>query len=117
VDTCSPPSPSISLEELEAQITELAGHLNAANYRWLLLIAEFDRRKGWADGKLPSCAQRTHTELGVPIDSKTAATRWRGERMDYELGVWVLCNQVDRARTAGRHDCDVSAETHEHASM
>jgi hypothetical protein len=53
---CSPPVPSISLEELEAQITELAGHLNAANYRWLLLIAEFDRRKGWADGKLPSCA-------------------------------------------------------------
>ena len=61
--------------------------------------------------------QRTHTELGVHIDSKTAATRWRGERMDYELGVWVLCNQVDRARTAGRHDCDVSAETYEHASM
>jgi hypothetical protein len=26
-------SASISLEELEAQITELAGHLNAANYR------------------------------------------------------------------------------------
>ena len=47
---------SISLEELEAQITELAGQLNAANYRWLTLIAEFDRRNGWADGKLPSCA-------------------------------------------------------------
>jgi hypothetical protein len=54
--TCSPPASSIPLEELEAQITELAGHLNAANYRWLLLIAEFDRRKGWGDGKLPSCA-------------------------------------------------------------
>ena len=40
------PAASISLEELEAQITELAGHLNAANYRWLTLIAEFDRRKG-----------------------------------------------------------------------
>ena len=26
---------SVSLEELEAQITELAGQLNAANYRWL----------------------------------------------------------------------------------
>jgi hypothetical protein len=55
--------------------------------------------------------QGSHTELGVHIDSNTAATRWRGERMDYELGVWVLCNQVDRARNAGRHDCDVSAET------
>ena len=47
---------SISLAELEAQITELAGHLNAANYRWLTLIGQFDRRNGWADGKLPSCA-------------------------------------------------------------
>jgi hypothetical protein len=26
---------TLSLAELEAQITELAGHLNAANYRWL----------------------------------------------------------------------------------
>jgi len=26
------------------------------------------------------------------------ATRWRGERMDYELGVWTLCAQEERAR-------------------
>ena len=51
-----PADESISLAELEAQITELAGHLNAANYRWLTLIGEFDRRNGWADGKLPSWA-------------------------------------------------------------
>src|SRR5260370_40697357 len=30
-----PPLSGCSLEELEAQITELAGQLNAANYRWL----------------------------------------------------------------------------------
>jgi hypothetical protein len=30
--------PALSLPELEAQITELAGHLNAANQRWLSLI-------------------------------------------------------------------------------
>jgi hypothetical protein len=42
--------PEISPEDLENQITELAGHLNAANYRWLTLIAEFDRRNGWCDG-------------------------------------------------------------------
>ena len=49
-------SATLSLAELEAQITELAGHLNAANYRWLILIGQFDRRHGWADGKLHSCA-------------------------------------------------------------
>src|SRR5271165_3239580 len=47
--------PSLSLDELEAQITELAGQLNAATYRWLTLIAEFDRREGWADGKEGAC--------------------------------------------------------------
>jgi hypothetical protein len=38
--------------------------------------------------------------LGIEIDSDTAATRWRGERMDYELGVWVLCRQHERAQHA-----------------
>jgi hypothetical protein len=46
VDGSSEVSASLSLAELEAQITELAGHLNAANYRWLTLIGEFDRRHG-----------------------------------------------------------------------
>jgi hypothetical protein len=35
-----------TLAALEAQITELAGQLNAAQYRWLMLIAEFDRLEG-----------------------------------------------------------------------
>jgi hypothetical protein len=40
----------------------------------------------------------THAQLGIEIDSDTAATRWRGERMDYELGVWVLCQEHARAQ-------------------
>jgi hypothetical protein len=55
--------------------------------------------------------EHTHTALGITIDGDTAATRWRGERMDYDLGVWVLCNQARRARHA-REECDVAAETH-----
>jgi len=46
----------LPLDELEARITELCGHLNAAQYRWLVLIREFDRRGAWGDGKLRSCA-------------------------------------------------------------
>jgi HNH endonuclease len=53
----------------------------------------------------------THAALGIHIDSDTAATRWRGERMDYDLGVWVLCNQAKRAR--GKYD--TPAETSEGA--
>jgi hypothetical protein len=63
----------------------------------------------------------THADLGIRIDHNTAATRWRGERMDYELGVWILCHQVERARrirdrgvssvSGMSHVSNVSAET------
>jgi hypothetical protein len=56
-----------SLADLEAQITELAGHLNAATYRWLLLIAEFDRRNGWSDGALKSCAHWLNFKVGLNL--------------------------------------------------
>jgi len=55
----APPLSGCSLRELEAQITELAGQLNAANYRWLTLIGEFDRRQGWVDG-YRALARRAH---------------------------------------------------------
>jgi len=56
----------------------------------------------------------SHTAHSIVIDETTAATRWRGERMDYELGVWVLCAQAERARNGGvpRRTASVSAETH-----
>jgi hypothetical protein len=57
----------VSLQELEAQITALAGQLNAANYRWLTLIAEFDRRRGWWDGKLHSCAHWLNFKCGLNL--------------------------------------------------
>ncbi len=41
---------------------------------------------GWSHGE------------SIPIDETTAATRWRAERMDYELGVWVPCAQAGRAQ-------------------
>lgn len=68
-------SESISLEELEAQITALAGQLNAANYRWLVLIAEFDRRNGWADGKLPSCAHWLNFKCGLNLGAAREKVR------------------------------------------
>jgi hypothetical protein len=43
------PISEFSTAELIDRITELAGHLNAANARWLALIAEFDRRRAWAE--------------------------------------------------------------------
>src|SRR5271167_4200712 len=64
-----------SLQELEAQITQLAGQLNAANYRWLTLIAEFDRRNGWSDGKLSSCAHWLNFKCGLNLGAARERVR------------------------------------------
>jgi len=45
-----------------------------------------------------------HTRQDIKIDKNTAASRWRGEQMDYDLGVAVLVQQYHRPRR-------VSAET------
>src|SRR6516162_10980494 len=49
------PAP-MPVEHLEARICELAGHLAAATCQFLLLIADFDARGGWASWEMPSCA-------------------------------------------------------------
>src|SRR6266700_1907741 len=51
------PAPApVPLERLEAQICELAGHLTAATCRFLVLLADFDARRGWASWEMSSCA-------------------------------------------------------------
>ena len=46
----------IPVEQLEARICELAGHLTAATCRFLELVADFDARQGWSSWEMPSCA-------------------------------------------------------------
>jgi hypothetical protein len=54
----SPVEPArVPLERVEAQICELAGHLAAATCRFLVLLADFDARRGWASWEMGSCAQ------------------------------------------------------------
>ncbi len=50
------PPEQVPLERLEAQICELAGHLAAATCRFLVLLADFDARRGWASWEMNSCA-------------------------------------------------------------
>ena len=66
---------TVPLDELENQITELAGHLNAASYRWLMLIAEFDRRIGWRDLKLLSCAHWLNFKVGLNLGAAREKVR------------------------------------------
>jgi Domain of unknown function (DUF222) len=67
-----------SLADLEARITELAGQLNAATYRWLTLIGEFDRRQGWADGSLHSCAHWLNFKCGLDLGAAREKVRVAG---------------------------------------
>jgi hypothetical protein len=46
----------IVIDRLGREITELASHIHAATCRWLGLVAEFDRRRGWGQAGCKSCA-------------------------------------------------------------
>jgi hypothetical protein len=63
------------LDALAAEITELAGHLNAANYRFLKLIAEFDRRTGWSDSATQSCAHWLNWQCGIDMGAAREKVR------------------------------------------
>jgi hypothetical protein len=56
LDADAVPLDAVPLEQLEAQICELAGHLTAATCRFLVLLGDFDARRGWASWDMRSCA-------------------------------------------------------------
>jgi hypothetical protein len=61
----SPELESMPVERLEEEIGELAAHIHAATCRWLLLVAEFDRREGWLEWGAKSCGQWLSWRCGV----------------------------------------------------
>src|SRR6185295_2096298 len=63
------------LNALEAEITELAAHLNAGNYRFLKLIAEFDTRKGWAKFASQTCAHWLNWRCGMGMNAAREKVR------------------------------------------
>jgi hypothetical protein len=67
------PNGGPSLRQLEDEIAELAAQIDAATYRLLVLIAEFDRRQGWGNG-FRSCAHW----LSYRIGHRLATAREKG---------------------------------------
>ena len=65
------------LEDLEEEIVILAAHLHAGDHRLLVLVAEFDRRRGWELGGHRTCAHwlafRTGIDLGACRERVRAA--------------------------------------------
>jgi hypothetical protein len=64
-----------SINELANEICTLAGHINAANHRWLLLIAEFDRRNGWSNEGAQSCAHWLNWKCGIAMGAAREKVR------------------------------------------
>jgi len=63
------------IEELAAEICTLAGHINAANHRWLVLVAEFDQRNGWSDCATQSCAHWLNWKCGMAMGAAREKVR------------------------------------------
>jgi hypothetical protein len=66
---------SVSTPELVCEITMLAGHLNAGNARFLALIAELDRRRGWAEAGVKSCAHWLNWQCGISLGAAREKVR------------------------------------------
>ncbi len=64
-----------ALDRLEAQITELWGHLTAATYRFLMLVAEFDREKAYARHGLANTAQWLNWQCGIGANAAREKVR------------------------------------------
>ncbi|MEZ4422740.1 MAG: DUF222 domain-containing protein, partial [Gemmatimonadota bacterium] len=66
-----------TLEDLGDQIADLASAIHSATHRLLVLVAEFDRRRGWELGGHPTCAHwlawRTGIDLGAAREKVRAA--------------------------------------------
>lgn len=71
----SPFNPDDSNDQLSDKITLLAGQINAAEYRFLKMIAEFDRRIAWEGPGIRSCAYWLNWKCGIDM----GAAREKGE--------------------------------------
>ena len=65
---------SCSTEGLGDAIAELAARLHAATYGLLVLVREFDERKGWNNGFL-SCAHWLHWRTGIDLGASREKVR------------------------------------------
>jgi hypothetical protein len=92
------------VEHLEARICELAGHLTAATCQFLLLIADFDARQGWASWEMPSCA--AWLSWKCQIASGTAREHVRVARAEEEDGVSAETPPISHPAYPGRCHID-----------
>jgi hypothetical protein len=75
LDPCSVDLGTVPLERIESELSSLSAHLAAAECRWLLLLAEFDRRGGWQVWGCHSAVHWLNWKLG--LDTRTGYEKLR----------------------------------------
>jgi hypothetical protein len=93
-----------SIDALESELTTLAAHLNAGNYRFLQLLAEFDRRGGHVGWGIVSCAHWLQWKCGLGL----VAAR---EKVRVARALVALPNLSDAMRRGVISYCKVRALT------
>jgi hypothetical protein len=68
-------TPSQSIEDLDAAICRLASGINAQNYRFLVLVREFDDRFGWMKWSCRSCAEWLAWRCGISVSAAREQVR------------------------------------------
>jgi hypothetical protein len=63
------------IEELGDEIATLAAHIHAATHRLLVLIAEFDERRGWEPSGQKSCAHWLAFRTGIDVGAAREKVR------------------------------------------
>ena len=66
---------TLGLDELAVEIIKLAAKINAAHFRWLTMLAEFDSRSRWPNGSAKTCAHWLQRKVGFALG--TARERLR----------------------------------------
>src|SRR5438874_997057 len=85
-------SVEVPLERLEAQICEGAAHLAAGIGRWLLLVGEFDRRKGYERWECRSAAFWLNWHCGISVRTAREQVRVGRALLDYPRIAEALCS-------------------------
>jgi hypothetical protein len=77
VSVISLPTPlqAMTTPDLESELLGLAGHIAAAECRFLQLLAEFDDRNGWAGDGIRSCAHWLSWRAGMNLRTATEHLR------------------------------------------
>jgi hypothetical protein len=88
------PLQTMSINDLESELLGLAGHIAAAECRFLQLLTEFDDRNGWAGDGIRSCAHWLSWRAGMSL--RTAVEHLRVARALQSLP------RISEAFAAGR---------------